>query len=145
MKVNLSKIVTLEESGVATIDPLSFVLHQINLKSLIKGVTLTMKFFDSIMTGQLNQVLNNSRQSNELSDDDEPYLQQIFIEEACQHLLNKKMLLKLKQAKLKYKPEFRTKLVSALLKEFNKCHTDSAGHPNSAILLDINEIYGTYI
>ena len=29
------------------------------------------------MTGQLNQVSNISRQSNELSDDDEPDLQQI--------------------------------------------------------------------
>ena len=47
-----------------------------------------MNYFDSIMTGQLNQVTNNSRQSNELSDDDEPDLQQILIEEACQCQLN---------------------------------------------------------
>ena len=32
-----------------------------------------------VMTGQLNQVSNNSRQNNELSDDDVPDLQQIFI------------------------------------------------------------------
>ena len=44
-----------------------------------------MKFkftFNSIMTGQLDLVSNNSRPSNELSDDDEPDLQQILIEEA---------------------------------------------------------------
>ena len=59
------------------------------------------------MTGQLNQVSKNSRQSNELSNNDEPDLQRILIEEACQHWLNQKRLLKLKQAKLKYKPKFR--------------------------------------
>ena len=32
MKVNLSKIVNLEKSGAAIIDPLSFVLHQIRSK-----------------------------------------------------------------------------------------------------------------
>ena len=58
------------------------------------------------MTGQLNQVSKNSRQSNELSNNDEPDLQQILIEEACQHWLNQKRLLKLKQAKLKYTPKF---------------------------------------
>ena len=47
-----------------------------------------MKHFNSIMTGQLNQVTNNSRLSNALSDDDEPDLQQILIEEDCQHQLN---------------------------------------------------------
>ena len=47
-----------------------------------------MKYFDSIMTGQLNQVTNNSRPSNELSDDDELDLQQILVEEACQRWLN---------------------------------------------------------
>ena len=87
MKVNLPKIVALEKSGTATIDPLSFVLHQINLKSLNLGLTLTMKFFNSIMTGQ-NQVSNNSKQNNELSDDDEPDLPQILIEEAHQRWLN---------------------------------------------------------
>ena len=41
------------------------------------------------MTGQLNQVSNNSRQSNELvSDDDEPDLQQLLIEESHQCRLN---------------------------------------------------------
>ena len=34
MKVNFPKIVTSENSGAATIDPLSFVLHQIDSKSL---------------------------------------------------------------------------------------------------------------
>ena len=43
-----------------------------------------MNYFDSIMTGQLNQVTKNSRPSNELSDDDEPDLQQVLIEEAHQ-------------------------------------------------------------
>ena len=42
--VNLSKIVTSENSGAATIDPISFVLHQIDSKSLIEDLTLTMKF-----------------------------------------------------------------------------------------------------
>ena len=79
-----------------------------------------MNYFDSIMTGQLNQVTNNSRQSNELSDDDEPDLQQILIEEARQRQLNQKRLLKLKQTKLKNKPKFRKILVSRLLKEFNQ-------------------------
>ena len=97
------------------------------------------------MAGQLNQVTNNSRPSNALSDDDEPDLQQILIEEAYQRRLNRKRLLKLKQTKLKYKPKFRKISVSGLLKEFNQRHTDSAGHPNSATLLDINEIYGMYI
>ena len=80
----------------------------------------------------------------QLSDDDEPDLQQIFVEEACQRWLNQKRFLKLKQAKLKYKPKFRKISVSGLLKEFNQQHTDSVGHPNSASLLDINEIYGMY-
>ena len=97
--------------------------------------TLTVKFFDSIMTGQLNQVSSIARESNKLSDDDEPDLQQILIEEARQRRLNKKRLLKLKQAKLRYKQKLR------LLKEFKKSHTDFAGHPNSAILLDINKKY----
>ena len=34
MKVNLPKIIISENSGVATIDPLSFVLHQIDSKLL---------------------------------------------------------------------------------------------------------------
>ena len=97
------------------------------------------------MTGQLNQVTNNSRPSNELSDDDEPDLQQVLIEKACQHRLNKKKRLKLKQAKLKCKPKFRKISVSSLLKEFNQQHTDSTGHPNAVTLLDIIEIYGMYI
>ena len=97
------------------------------------------------MTGQLNQVTNNSRPRNVLSDDDEPDLQQILVEEACQRWLNQKRLLKLKQVKLKYKPKIRNISVSGLLKEFNQRHTDSAGHPNSATLSDINEIYGMYI
>ena len=54
-----------------------------------------MKFFDSIMTGQLNQVTNNARPSNELSGDDEPDLRQVLIEEARQRWLNRKSLLKL--------------------------------------------------
>ena len=103
-----------------------------------------MKYFDSIMSGQLNQVSNNSRQRNELSDNDEPDLQQLLIEEACQRLLNQKRLLNVKQAKLKYKSKLRKIAVSGLLKEFYQRHTDSARHPNSAILLDINEIYNMY-
>ena len=93
-------------------------------------MTSIMKYFDSIMTGQLNQVTNNSRPSNE---------------EACQRRLNRKRLIKLKQTKLKYEPKFRKISVSGLLKEFNQRHTHSAGHPNSATLLDINEICGMYI
>ena len=104
-----------------------------------------MNYFDSIMTGQLNQVTNNSRPSNELSDDDEPDLQQILVEEACQRRWNWKRVLELKQTKLKYKPKFRKISVSGLLKEFNQQHTDSAGHPNSVTLLDVNEICGMYI
>ena len=91
MKVNLPKIIILQNSGAATIDPLSFVLHQIDSKSLNLGLILSMKYFDRILTDQLNQVSNNIRPSNELSD------------------------------------------------------IDSAGHPNSATLFDINEIYGMYI
>ena len=89
--------------------------------------------------------------SNALSDDDEPDLQQIFVEEACQHRSNQKKLLKLNEAKLKYTPKFRKILVSGLLKEFNQWHIDnqrnidSSGHPNSAMLLDINEICGMYL
>ena len=79
-----------------------------------------MKCFNSIMTCQLNQVTNNSRLSNELSDDDETDLQQIHIEEAHQSQLNQKRLLKLKQAKLKYKPKFRKISVSGSLKAFNQ-------------------------
>ena len=52
-----------------------------------------MKYFDSIMTVQLNQVTNNSGPSNELSNDDEPDLQQILVEEAHQYRLNQKRLL----------------------------------------------------
>ena len=64
MKVNLPKIITSENSGVATIDPLSFVLHEID-KLLNLGLTLTKKYFDSIMTNQLNRVSNHTRSSNE--------------------------------------------------------------------------------
>ena len=79
-----------------------------------------MKCFDCIRTGQLNQVSNTSKQSNELSDDDEPDLRQILVEEARQRMFNLKMHLKLKQTKLRYKPKFRKILVSGLLKEFNQ-------------------------
>ena len=96
------------------------------------------------MISQLNQVTNNSMPRNELSDDDEPDLQQDLIEEAHQRRLNQKSLLKLKQAKLKNKPKFRKISVSGLLKEFHQRHIHSAGHPNSVTLLDINEIYGMY-
>ena len=145
MKSKLPKAVALEKSGAATLNPLSFVLHQIGSKSLNLGLTLTIKLFDSIMTGQLNQVSNNSMQSNELSDDGEPDSQQILIEEACQRWLNQKRLHKLKQAKLRCKPKFGKIAVSGLLKEFNKRHSNCPGHPNSVDLLDINEIKGTYI
>ena len=101
-----------------------------------------MKYFDSIMTGQLNQVSNKSNQSNELSDNDEPDLQQILIEEARQRRLNRMRLLRLKQAKLRYKPKFRKISVSGLLKEFNQRNTDCAEHPNVVNLLDIDEING---
>ena len=74
MKVNLPKIFTAENSGAATIDALSFVLHQIDSKSLNLVLTITMKYFDSIMTDQLNQVTNNSRPNNVLSSD----LQQVL-------------------------------------------------------------------
>ena len=47
-----------------------------------------MTYFDSIMTGQLNRVTNNSRPSNALSDDDELDLQQFLIGEAHQRWLN---------------------------------------------------------
>ena len=55
-----------------------------------------MNYFDSIMTGPLHQVTNNSMPSNALSDDDEPDLQQVLIEEAHQRRLNRKSLLNLK-------------------------------------------------
>ena len=74
MKVNLPKIITSENSGVVTIDPQSFMLHHIDLKLLNPGLTFIKKYFDSIMTGQLNQVSNNTRPSNELSNDNEPDL-----------------------------------------------------------------------
>ena len=96
-----------------------------------------MKYFDSIMTGQLMP-------SNALSDDDEPDLQKVLIEEARQRQLNQKSLIKLKQTKLKYKPKFRKISVSHLLKEFNQQHTDSVGHPNPATLLDISGMYILY-
>ena len=64
MMINLPKIITSKNSGAATLDPLSFALHQIDSKFLNLDLTLTMKYFDSIMTGQLNQVTNNSRPSN---------------------------------------------------------------------------------
>ena len=82
------------------------------------------------MTGQLNQLTNNLRPSNEISDDDEPGLQQVLIEKAHQRWLNQKRLLKLKQAKLRYKPKLRKISVSGSLKEFNDCHKECAGHPN---------------
>ena len=104
-----------------------------------------MKCFKRIMTGQLNQVTNNLRPSNELSDNDEPDLRLILIEEAHQRQLNQKRLLKLKQAKLKYKPKFSKISISGLLKESNQQHTECAGHPHSVTLFNINEIYGMYI
>ena len=104
-----------------------------------------MKYFDSIMTGQLNQVSNKSTQSNELSDGDEPDLQQILIEEARQRRLNRKRLLKLKQAKSRRKPKFRKISVSHLLKEFNQQDTDYVVHSNTVNLLDIDKINGMFI
>ena len=76
MKVSLPKIITSEISGAATIDTLSFVLHQIDSKLINLGFTLSIKYSDSIMTDQLNQVTHHSKQNNALSDDDEPDLQQ---------------------------------------------------------------------
>ena len=125
MKVNLRKIFTSENSAAARIDPLSFVLHQKYSKMLNLDLTLTMKYFYSTMAGQLHQVSNNSRPSNELSDDDEPHLQQVLVDEARQRQLNQKRLLQLKQTRLIYKPKFRKISVSGLLKEFNQRHTDS--------------------
>ena len=90
MNANLPEVLTLEKSGAATIDPVSFVLHQIDSNILNLDLTLTMKYFDSIMTGQLNQVTSNARQSNESSDDDEPDLKRILIEEARRRRLNQK-------------------------------------------------------
>ena len=141
--VNLPKKITSENSRVTSTN--LFLLQEICLKLLNQGLTLIMKYFNSIMTGQLDEVTNNSRPSNELSDDDEPDLLQIFIEEAHQRWLNRKRLLKLKQAKLKNKPKLRKISVSGFLKKFNQPHIDSAGHLNLATLLDINEIYGIYI
>ena len=104
-----------------------------------------MSYFDSIMTGQLNQVTNSARQINELSDDDEPDLQQILIEEARQRRLNRKRLLKLKQAKSRRKPKFRKTSVSCLLKEFNQQDTDCVVHSNTVNLLEIDKINGMFI
>ena len=59
-----------------------------------------MKFFDSIINGQLDQVSNNSRPSNDISDDNELDLQQILIEEACQCWLNQIRLIKLKKSQI---------------------------------------------
>ena len=84
MKVNLPKLITSEKSGAQTIGPLSFVLHEIDLKSLNLGLTLTMKYFNGHMTGHLDQVTDNSRPSNASSDDDELDVQQIISEEALQ-------------------------------------------------------------
>ena len=67
------------------------------------------------MTGQLKQVSNNSRQSNELSADVEPDLQQTLVEEAYQRWLNQKRLLKLKQTKLKYKPFFLDVIIPCII------------------------------
>ena len=104
-----------------------------------------MKYFDSIMTGQHNQVSNNSKRSNQLSDCDEPDLQQILIEEARLRRLNRKRLLKLKQAKSRDKPKFRKISVSRLLKEFNQQDTDCVVHSNSVNLLDVDKINGMFI
>ena len=41
-----------------------------------------MKVFDSIMTGQLDELSNNLMPSKELSDDYEPGIHQILIEES---------------------------------------------------------------
>ena len=64
IKVNLPKIITLENSGMATIDPLSFVLHQIDSKLLNHSLTLIIKFFNSIMTGV--QAMNKVMMMNQI-------------------------------------------------------------------------------
>ena len=68
------------------------------------------------MTGQLDQLSKNLRPNNELSDYDEPDLQPIFIVEVCQHWLNQMRLIKLKQAKIKYKPKIRIISVRGFLR-----------------------------
>ena len=74
MRVNLPKIVTSDNSGAATKDQLLFAIKL----EFIHG----MFHLNSITIGLLNQVFNDSRPSSELSDDNEPDVQQILIAEA---------------------------------------------------------------
>ena len=51
---------------------------------------------------------------------------------------------KIETSQIEIKHKFWKISVSCLLKEFNQQHTDSSGHPNSATLFYLNEIYGMY-
>ena len=67
-----------------------------------EGYTFTMKEFDRIMSGQLDNPSSNV--DNYLIDDnDEPDLQQTLIEESRQSYLNRISLMPLKQAQQRYK------------------------------------------
>ena len=61
--------------------PLTKMTSKQNSKSVDLSLTLIMNVLDSIMTGQLNQLSNDSSQSTELSDDDVSDLQHIIIKE----------------------------------------------------------------
>ena len=68
-----------------------------------------MKYFDSVKAGQLNQLTNNLRPSNEISDDDEPGLQQVLIKEARQRQLPKESS-KIETSQIGFSFEIKTQI-----------------------------------
>ena len=83
-----------------------------------ESYTFTMKEFDRIMSGQLDNP--SSGVDSYLSDDnDKPDLQQTLIEESRQRRLNRIRLMRLKQAQQRYRPKTKKVSVTALLKQIN--------------------------
>ena len=96
------------------------------------------------MTGQLHQITNNSRPSNAFSDDDEPDLQQILVEEAFQCWSNPKKASKIEGSQI----EKQTQIYENFSLWFIKGIQSRAQRQywvSQFSQLDINEMFGMYI
>ena len=107
------------------------------------GYTFTMKEFDCIMSGQLNNPLSGV--DSYLSDDiDKPDLQQTLIEESRQRCLNCIWSIQSKQAQQKYKRKTKKVSITALLKQIKH---DCQASINYVVVIDLvkpNHNSGTY-
>ena len=100
-----------------------------------EGYTFTIKEFDHIMSGQLDNA--SSSVDSYLSDfNDEPNLQQSLIEESRQGRLNRIRLMQLKQAHQRYQCKTKKVSVTALIKQINH---DRQASINDVVVIDLVE------